>query len=304
MSISKIGIYYNFQHRLNGTFKHQPSDTGRKEKPLKIYWLILLFLVCIIFAALGISLIPVQNEEIIKIPQVITVIVSQSPVDVIEPESTPAPEINFVPLPIPEGAQNLLLIPAPPIPQEGVDNTPVDYASAVATTQENIPELASFIASVSSGSNQVTGVWVEGKLSLPIVQQPAGSDGWVSTDNGVVTQFSRPNSYNVIGLLAHNTLSGALFTTLEEGDIVHVVNGKGFESLYKITKSESYQALTPHSNFSNFIDLNDSSNTVLTVDQLFQRIYTTDGTVVFQTCIARDGDPSWGRLFITAIPIG
>ncbi len=31
--------------------------------------------------------------------------------------------------------------------------------------------------------------------------------------------------------------------------------------------------------------------------------YTGAGHVTFQTCIIKDGNPSWGRFFVTAIPI-
>jgi len=40
----------------------------------------------------------------------------------------------------------------------------------------------------------------------------------------------------------------------------------------------------------------------LTAEQLFNRVYRGDRHVTFQTCIDANGDISWGRLFVIAIP--
>jgi hypothetical protein len=41
---------------------------------------------------------------------------------------------------------------------------------------------------------------------------------------------------------------------------------------------------------------------MLTVDQLFGKVYRGERHVTFQTCIANPESPSWGRLFVIAVP--
>ena len=60
-------------------------------------------------------------------------------------------------------------------------------------------------------------------------------------------------------------------------------------------------ALEPNNPYSNFVDL--SNNQVLNAVDLFMEVYANEGTVVIQTCIEKNGEPSWGRLFIQAVPI-
>jgi hypothetical protein len=35
---------------------------------------------------------------------------------------------------------------------------------------------------------------------------------------------------------------------------------------------------------------------------MFKRVYFGDRHLTFQTCIAKDGEASWGRLFVIAVP--
>jgi hypothetical protein len=35
---------------------------------------------------------------------------------------------------------------------------------------------------------------------------------------------------------------------------------------------------------------------------MFNRAYVGENRVVFQTCLAAEGNPSWGRLFVIAVP--
>lgn len=161
--------------------------------------------------------------------------------------------------------------------------------------------LAQFVKSVSGkDANQVTGVYVPERFSLPVLQQQAGNSSFVSTDDNTVTQFGSANAYGTVGLLAHNYLSGKKYFDLREGDDVVVVYGDGNQTHYRITEIERYQALSPTSVYSDFIDLSDSSHTKLTAGQVFQQIYTSENRVVFQTCIEANGDPSWGRIFVIA----
>lgn len=162
-------------------------------------------------------------------------------------------------------------------------------------------QLETFAASVITGqADQVVGVYVPGVFALPVLQQPGGQASYVSDQDSTVTQFSSANVYSSIGLLAHNYLSGERFFELEEGQEVIILHGDGHQEGYRINKIDRYQALTPTSVYSDFIDMADTTQTVITAGDLFNRIYTKPDQVVFQTCIAANGDPSWGRIFISA----
>ena len=62
-----------------------------------------------------------------------------------------------------------------------------------------------------------------------------------------------------------------------------------------------FQVNQPNSRFENYVDLN--SNITYTPQDIFTKFYNGDVHVTFQTCIPMDGNSSWGRLFVTAIPV-
>ncbi|MCD6323140.1 MAG: sortase [Clostridiales bacterium] len=159
-----------------------------------------------------------------------------------------------------------------------------------------------FISTVANGEKGVLrGVYSENRFALQIVQQPAGQAGFISTSEDVVTQFSMPNRYGVIGLLAHNYLSGKYFFDLEMGDIIQLVYGDGEIKKYQITDIQSFQADQPNSPNSKFIDIETGAE--LTASQLFKRVYMGDQHLTLQTCIQEGSEDSWGRLFIIAKPL-
>ena len=94
----------------------------------------------------------------------------------------------------------LLLAPAPGTAQipvtGGKDGGPAAVAAAV-------PDLIDFTAQVTSGSaNLVTGIYVDGVFAFPVVQQPAGQPGFVSTAPDTLTQFGQAADYGSLGFLA------------------------------------------------------------------------------------------------------
>jgi hypothetical protein len=56
----------------------------------------------------------------------------------------------------------------------------------------------------------------------------------------------------------------------------------------------------PESTYSQFIDLATGKGT--DAEGVFRKVYMGDGHLTFQTCIAKDGQLSWGRLFVVAEP--
>lgn len=165
---------------------------------------------------------------------------------------------------------------------------------------ESVKLLDAFSKSLINGRpNQIVGVFVENTFDFPIVQQPTTNPAYVSTHEDTVTQFSMASNYGSIGLIAHNNLAGAQFADLNTGDGIVLVYGDGSTRAYKIQEIDEFQALSPRSPYSNFVDLK-APNKTLSAASVFMSVYNPDDRLILQTCIAKDGIDSWGRLFVIA----
>lgn len=165
----------------------------------------------------------------------------------------------------------------------------------------SVPKFAEFFQSVQNGQADVlTGVYVPNVMALPVVQQPYGNAGYVSSNNGEVTQFRMAAQFGNTGLLAHNHLSGSSFSQLEAGQEVRLVYGDGQVEYFVISEVLRYQALQPTNPYSSFRNLN--KDETLSAEEMFKRVYFGDHHVTFQTCIEAEDSLSWGRLFVIAIP--
>ena len=165
----------------------------------------------------------------------------------------------------------------------------------------SLPSFLDFSKSVQNGDATVLrGVYVSNVMALPIVQQPSGNAGYVSNNNGEATQFRMATQFGNIGLLAHNHLSGKDFSQLAVGQEVRLVYGDGHFETFVVTEVLRYQALQPTSPYSSFRNLD--KDETLSAEGMFKRVYFGDRHVTFQTCIEKDGELSWGRLFVIAVP--
>ena len=165
----------------------------------------------------------------------------------------------------------------------------------------NLPTFTQFSKSVQNGQKDILrGVYAENIMALPVVQQPVGNAGYISSTDGEMTQFHMASQFGNIGLLAHNHLSGKSFSSLMVGQEVRLIYGDGHIEYFTVKEVLRYQALQPNNPYSSFKNVND--NETLTAEQMFKRVYFGDRHLTFQTCIEADGNPSWGRLFIIAIP--
>lgn len=172
---------------------------------------------------------------------------------------------------------------------------------AIGYADHSLISFADFNRSVQNGEADILrGVYVPNVLALPVVQQPEDKPYFVSNRDGQITQFSIASQYGNTGLLAHNTLSGRLFSQLAIGQEVRLVYGNGRIEHFVIAQILQFQALQPESVSSSFRNLD--RNETLTAGQMFNRAYLGESRTVFQTCIAAEGNPSWGRLFVIAIP--
>jgi hypothetical protein len=162
---------------------------------------------------------------------------------------------------------------------------------------------ADFSTSVQNDEVDVLrGVYVPNVMELPVIQQPPDDPYYVSNRNGEATQFSMASHYGNIGLLAHNTLSGEQFSQLEIGQEIRLVYGNGRVEYFVVQQILRFQALEPDSVSSVFRNLD--RDETLSAGELFSRAYAGERHLVFQTCIEANGNVSWGRLFVIALPKG
>jgi hypothetical protein len=172
---------------------------------------------------------------------------------------------------------------------------------AMGNNTARLPDFTVFSQTVQNGkADSLRGVYVPNVMALPIVQQPSGNAGYVSSNDGQATQFAMASQFGNVGLLAHNYLSGKSFSQIAVGQEVRLVYGDGRVEYFIVTEILQYQALQPNSPWSSFRSLND--DTTLNAEQMFKRVYAGNRHVTFQTCVQAEGISSWGRLFVVAVP--
>jgi len=150
-------------------------------------------------------------------------------------------------------------------------------------------------------SRTISEIAVPELFSFPVVEQPRGQAGFVSDRPGTLTHFRLADQYGSTGFLAHNYLAGKKFFSLEEGDQLVIDYENSFAQRFKVVSMKRYQAISPNSPYSDFIDLD--TNERLSAADLFYEIYGVDDRVVLQTCIKRNGVQTWGRLFVITEPV-
>lgn len=182
--------------------------------------------------------------------------------------------------------------------------TPVGALGSSVTISQS-PNLPSIISS-DENENQEPGILrelsIDNLVTLGIVRQPFGNNTFVTPVPGYVTEYQTALNYGTIGLLAHNYLAGKYFFQISPGQRITLIYSDQTTASFIVTEVQQYQALSPNSASSNFIDLN--SGKFLTASQLFRKIYKEQaGDLVLQTCIYKDQNQTWGRLFIVAKPV-
>jgi hypothetical protein len=162
-------------------------------------------------------------------------------------------------------------------------------AQSLANSPSALPELPTFDQSVENGrSHELRGVYVEGIFELKVVQQPVNNPDYVTPLDNTITQFGPASQLGNVGLLAHDTLSGSLFSMLAPGQVVRLIYGDG----------RLISPLSPTSDFQNL-----DENEYLTASQLFMRMYGGPRHLTFQTCTVVNGNPAGGRVFVVAEPL-
>jgi hypothetical protein len=163
-------------------------------------------------------------------------------------------------------------------------------SSNPAASASGILSLQAFIDSVANGSNQVTGVYVEGLFAYRVLQTGNAAPGGA----GVVGQYAQARRN--IGLLAHNYAAGAKFYELTPGMKIKVIYGNRKIKTFTVKAVERYQASDPNDYGAPFIQTQTGKQ--LTAKALFNKMYSSGLT--FQTCITQNGTSTWGLLFVRA----
>ncbi|MDQ3004638.1 MAG: hypothetical protein M3R47_04550 [Chloroflexota bacterium] len=87
-----------------------------------------------------------------------------------------------------------------------------NYTLAMGNNTIRLPDFTVFSQAVQNGkADSLRGVYVPNVLALPVVQQPSGNAGYVSSNDDQATQFAMASQFGNVGLLAHNYLSGKSF---------------------------------------------------------------------------------------------
>jgi hypothetical protein len=173
---------------------------------------------------------------------------------------------------------------------------------AAATGVDNLPTREAFIHQVWDGqAGSLRGLYVPGLLALRVVQQPDGLIDFISYDEGSATEYQSPRLFGVIGLLAHNFLSGRFFLQILPGQNATLIYGDGQTAEYQVTEIRDYERLTEQDMHSDFRDL--ETGQIISADQVFRTHYKGAGRLTLQTCLENDGNWNWGIRMITALPV-
>ncbi len=170
-------------------------------------------------------------------------------------------------------------------------------AQAKEVPADALPTLEQFVEQVANGNGEtLRGVYVPLKLALPVVQQPPGREDYVSPMNAEVTEFRMAQKAGSVGLLAHNYLAGRHFFNIERGDLVFLAYGNRRVETFVVEEIRKYEEL--------YNGLYKDLETLQDYDarQVFHEMYGGERHVTLQTCIEKDGNWNWGRLFIIALP--
>lgn len=160
-----------------------------------------------------------------------------------------------------------------------------------------------FVETIKTGEEgRIVGLYAEKKIALQVVYQPEDDSAFVSTQDGTTTYFMVVHDLTGnYGFLAHNYLAGRFFFELAVGDIVEVIYGDGDYEDFEVLDIREYQALSPGSPYSDFIDT--ITGEQIDVSTMFGTVYQGPFHITLQTCIARGDEDSWGRIFLLAPPM-
>lgn len=184
-----------------------------------------------------------------------------------------------------------ILVSSEPLPKLDIVPTPT------------LISLSKFIIEQRNGEpDELRGIYVDNLLADPVIMQPKGQPGWVSSKDGVVTLFSLAQDFGSLGLIAHYEKAGGSFNKISTKDHIHIVFGSGKVDTYRVDEIRCYQAENYKDPFTRFIPLL-QPDVLLNQQELFSQIYGVKDRLILQTCLPWGDNYKWGRLFIIASPV-
>jgi hypothetical protein len=178
----------------------------------------------------------------------------------------------------------------------------IPQKTAGASENGGLPDFSDFLYSVAGGKPDIVrGVFVPDVMAYPVVQQPEEDPSAVTENHGEVTQFRLAARHKIIGLLAHNTLAGASFSGLRIGQEIRIIYGDLHVKYFIVNQMSRYKVISSEGRNIGYMDLR--TNTIYNTQELFNMYYEGEAHLTFQTCISLGGNTSWGRLFVTGIPV-
>ena len=177
-----------------------------------------------------------------------------------------------------------------------------EFSNIEADQGSVLPTFTEFVESVKTDDpDLMVGIYSAGILADRIVHQPQGNSGAVIAEPEKVTLFALAKERETLGLLAHNYLAGDDFFNIKLGTRIYLILGDGTDLPFEVSEIHDFQALEPLNPQSDFVNL--VTHEKLASGDVFSEMYDRYHHMVLQTCIERDGDPSWGRRFIIATPV-
>jgi hypothetical protein len=142
---------------------------------------------------------------------------------------------------------------------------------------------------------------------MKIVQQPYKNYNWISDFTNVFTQLAQPRSiYGTKVFSIHTYGNDNVLYDLKVGDIIfyrtkittNECSNEIYLNFYQVKEIYHYQAVQPLNPRTPLIDL--ETNETFSSTRIFDKLFGNNKRILFQTCIFKDGNTSWGRLFIVA----
>jgi len=123
-----------------------------------------------------------------------------------------------------------------------------------------------------------------------IIQQPTGDYGFVSSAEYAVTEYNIPGGGNTIFLAHSFTETGRAILRLKIGDRVII------DKNYVVVRIYEFEAVKPTDGYSPMIYT--ETGETLSSSRALDMVFSNPEQVVFQTCIEKNYNPYWGRLFV------
>ena len=154
----------------------------------------------------------------------------------------------------------------------------------------------------TSNTSEIT---LPNDLPMVIVQQPKGDPLWISNNIDAFTQIEQPRKEFGTSVFAIHTYGSKNdlydlkindFIVYKTISIDNNCNVHANLVFYRVKDILRYQALSPRNPATPLIDL--VTGKQYSVESIIDKVYGNNEYVILQTCIYKNGNTAWGRLFV------